>query len=44
MDILRVFAILQKKQTSEAIEKYICKAMTGGLLDAKAKKQIEALL
>jgi hypothetical protein len=43
-DILEVLAMIRKVKTSDAIESYIMDAMTGGLLDKKAKKHLEELL
>ncbi|MGE5496244.1 MAG: hypothetical protein ACM3S4_13190 [Burkholderiales bacterium] len=43
-DILEVFAMIRKVKTSDAVESYIMDAMTGGLLDKKAKKHLEELL
>jgi hypothetical protein len=36
--------LIRKHQTSEEIDAYIFKALTGGLLDKKAIKQIELML
>lgn len=44
LDILGVLAAIRKVKTSASIESYINDTMTGGLLDKKAKKQIEELL
>lgn len=43
-DIMQVLAAIRKVKTSGAIESYITDAMTGGILDKKAKKQLEELL
>lgn len=43
-DILEVLAMIRKVKTSDAIESYIMDAMTGGMLDKKAKKHLEELL
>lgn len=43
-DIMEVLAAIRKMKTSDEIEGYIADAMTDGLLDKKAKKQIEELL
>jgi len=40
MDILSVLAEIRKIQPDERIERYFLHAMTGGILDEKAKKQI----
>lgn len=44
LDILGVLAIIRKQQTSDEIESYIFNALTGGILDKKAKKQVESML
>lgn len=44
MDILNVFIIIRKEYQCNEIETYLIDAMTGGILDSKAKKQIQALL
>lgn len=43
-DILNVLLVIRKGRTSDEIESFILKALSGELLDRKAKKQIEALL
>jgi hypothetical protein len=43
-DILTVFLEIQKIQPEERISRYICDALTGGVLDNKTKKIIEAQL
>lgn len=43
-DILGVLAEIRKYNTTDAMEDYIFNALSGGLLDKKAKKQIEAML
>lgn len=43
-DIIEVLAAIRKVKTSDGIESYIADAMTGGILDRKAKKQLEELL
>ncbi len=43
-DILNILVLIKKHQTSEKIDTYIFKALTGGLLDKKAIKQIELIL
>lgn len=40
IDILNILGLIKKYQTSEAIEEYIFKALSGGLLDKKSLKQI----
>jgi ribonuclease BN (tRNA processing enzyme) len=44
LDILTVLILIRKYQTTGEIESYIEKALLGGLLDKKTKKQIELLL
>jgi hypothetical protein len=44
IDILNILVLIRKYQTSEEIDTYIFKALTGGLLDKKTKKQIESIL
>jgi len=44
VDILNVLILIIKHHTSEEIDTYIFKALTGGLLDKKAIKQIGMLL
>lgn len=44
IDILNILVLIRKHQTSEEIDAYIFKALTGGLLDKKAIKQIELML
>jgi len=44
MDILSVLALIRKARRDERIDRYILDAMTGGILDNKAKRTIEALL
>jgi len=43
-DILNVLALIRTYQRDEAVEQYIAGALSGDLLDKKAKKQIQALL
>ncbi|UWG98970.1 hypothetical protein LPY66_09330 [Dehalobacter sp. DCM] len=43
-DILNILLLIKKHQTTEEIDTYIFKALTGGLLDKKAIKQIELML
>ena len=44
LDILNILALIRKNRTSEEIDGYISKALTGELLDKKSKKQIESML
>jgi len=44
LDILGVLAVIRKYQTNDEIESYIINAITGGLLDKKAIKQVESIL
>ncbi|MHC1692677.1 MAG: hypothetical protein AB9828_06605 [Sphaerochaetaceae bacterium] len=44
VDILRILAMIHSTWTNDALESYIFDAFSGGLLDPKSKKQIEALL
>lgn len=44
LDILSVLAMIRKHKTADEIESYIANALSGGLLDKKAKKQVEAML
>lgn len=44
IDILHILVLIRKCRTSNEIERYIFDALTGGLLDKKSVKQIEALL
>ncbi len=44
IDIIEALAAIRKIKTSGEIESYINDAMTGGILDKKAKRQIEELL
>lgn len=43
-DILNILVLIKKHHTSEEIDTYIFKALTAGLLDKKAIKQIELML
>lgn len=43
-DILTVLTMIRKQQTSGEIESYIFNALSGGILDKKAVKQIEEML
>ncbi|WP_312813978.1 hypothetical protein [Sedimentibacter sp.] len=44
LDILEILAIIRKQQSTDEIENYIFKALTGEILDKKSKKQIESML
>jgi len=44
MDILSVFAVVRRFYKDERVENYIITAMTGEILDKKAKAEIEKLL
>lgn len=44
LDILNILVLIRKHHTTDDIESYIFKALTGGLLDKKAIKQIELML
>lgn len=44
LDILEVLAAIRKHQTNDEIESYIFNVLSGGILDKKAKKQIEIML
>jgi hypothetical protein len=41
-DILKVLLECQKVQPQERVDRYICEALTGGILDEKTKKAIAA--
>lgn len=43
-DILSVLAIIRKHGTTDEIEDFIFKALSGGILDKKAIKQVEAMM
>ncbi|OPZ94577.1 MAG: hypothetical protein BWY74_00457 [Firmicutes bacterium ADurb.Bin419] len=43
-DILSVLAIIRSYKTSDEIEDYIFKAISGGVLDKKAIKQVEIMM
>lgn len=43
MDILNVLSQIQKIKPCNDIEKYLIDAVTGGILDKKAVKQVEKL-
>jgi hypothetical protein len=44
LDILSVLILIRKARQDERIDRYILAAMTGGILDSKSKRSIEALL
>lgn len=44
VDILNVLIMIKKNNTTIEIENYITNALTGGILDNKAKKQLEAMM
>jgi hypothetical protein len=44
MDILSVFAVIRRHQKDERVERFIVSALTGEVLDKKAKSEIEKLL
>ena len=44
LDILNVLVMIRKQQRTDEIECYIFNALSGGILDKKAKGQIEAML
>ena len=44
IDILTVLTMIRKQQTNNEIESYILNALSGGLLDKKAVKQVGAML
>lgn len=44
LDILNVLLMIRKDHKSDEIERFILKALSGGKLDKKSKKQIESLL
>lgn len=44
LDILNVLLIIRKNRKTDEIESFILSAMSGGILDKKSKKQIEAQL
>lgn len=43
-DILEVLIVIRKHKTTDEIESYIFNALSGQVLDKKAKKQIESML
>ncbi|WP_010252370.1 hypothetical protein [Acetivibrio cellulolyticus] len=44
LDILEVLTMIRKYQTNDKIESYIFKALSGGVLDKKAIKQVESMM
>ncbi|HHV63772.1 MAG TPA: hypothetical protein GXX46_01635 [Peptococcaceae bacterium] len=44
LDILTILILIHKSYPRQEIESFIFKALTGEVLDKKAKKQIEAML
>lgn len=44
LDILNILVLIKKHQTTDKIDGYIVRALTGGVLDKKAVKQIEATI
>jgi hypothetical protein len=44
MDILNILVLMRSKKQDSQIESYIMDALTGEILDKKAKKQLEAML
>lgn len=44
MDILSVLTVIRKYQTTDEIERYIANALSGGVLDKKAKKLIASII
>lgn len=44
LDILHVLILLRKQYKNDDVEQYITKALSGGMLDAKAKKEIQSAL
>lgn len=44
LDILQLLAIIRKQQPTDEIDAYISNALSGEILDKKAKKQIELIL
>jgi hypothetical protein len=43
-DILFILALILKQQPSQEVRDYIAQALSGDILDKKAKKQVEALM
>lgn len=44
LDILEILTMIRKYQTNDKIESYISNALSGGVLDKKAIKQVEAMM
>lgn len=44
LDILNVLLVIRKEHKTAEVEDFILKALSGGILDKKSKKQIEHLL
>lgn len=44
MDILAILSLIRKEQSSNEIDNYVYRALSGGVLDKKSKKQVEAML
>ncbi len=44
LDILKVLFVIRKELKSDKIESFILNTLSGGVLDKKSKKQMEALL
>lgn len=44
MNILSILAMIRKYQANDEIDRYIFNALSGGLLDKKAMKQVETML
>lgn len=44
IDILNILLMIKKNQPTDEIDEYISNALSGGILDKKAKKQIEAMI
>ena len=44
LDVLEILTMIRKYQTNDKIESYIFKALSGGMLDKKAIKQVESMM
>jgi len=44
MDIINILILIRKDERTEKTEKYISDALTGGILDSKSKKAVQAAL
>lgn len=44
LDILEILTMIRKHQTNDKIESYIINALSGGVLDKKAIKQVESMM